>query len=203
MRGKNGVLLLSLLACSGAAADEVAVVDSCKVSYAPGDYSGRLVKMTGTARVGFEESVFFPSECPGAEHFPFWLEVPAPDETVEDRPPAGTRVIYDAMFAHWRDRPESEWPWQVAVAAPPVKVVPDKRWRRFKRSLHNRGCSTNATMIGRVDYLPGAGFLIQDERGRVLQALAGYGHEDGYKARFVVSQVVEPGEKCTKRRPAE
>jgi hypothetical protein len=86
--------LALFLVCGNADADGVAAVDGCTLS-APSEYAGRLVKVTGTATSGFEKSVFTPSGCELPEYFALWLEVPDPGETVPDRPPAGTHVIYD------------------------------------------------------------------------------------------------------------
>lgn len=173
------------------AEDAVLNVDLCALS--PEEYAGRLVQVDGVVLFGFEESsLTFPS-C-GLQ---VWLDIPDDNGHVEDKPPAGTRVILGASFAQFQEwsragalTDPSRLRWQTAQAAKPLNVVRDRRWRQFIK-IHSN-CPTAATLIGRLDFLPGPGFISSwgDSRHPFVWQGSGYGHLDAYPMRFVVAQVV-------------
>lgn len=181
--------------------DNIPEVELCAVAVSPQDYTGRLVKIHGVVRFGFEESVLTSANC-GTR---LWLETPDERGYAGDKPRPGTRAIFGASFDQFR-----EWsragvlaaagilPWRIVEAGNPVKVVRNGRWRQFTKIGWD--CPTAATLIGRIDYLPGPGFIIPDIRHGFVWQASGYGHLDAYPLRLVVAEVVTlEDRKCKKK----
>jgi hypothetical protein len=196
------VCLILLAHRSVMGSDAAQEVDLCTLALAPQDYAGRLVKVHGVVSFGFEESAFTSSNC----YARLWIAIPDEHGQVTDKPPAGTRVIFGASFDQFREWSNAgvladpgNLPWQIAEAGKPVKIVRNRRWRQFTKIGWD--CPTPATLIGRIDYLPGPGFIIPDTKHGFVWQSSGYGHLDAYPLRLVVTEVVaiENGKRCKEK----
>jgi hypothetical protein len=186
---------------SSSGAEHVLDADLCELAARPQEYSGRLVQVQGLVSFGFEESAVSAPTC-GAR---LWLEVPDEAGQVHDRPPAGTRAILGVSYEQFQEWSKSgtlidpdALPWRTVEAAKPVRAVRNKRWRQLEKIPWN--CPSGATLIGRVDHLPGPGFIVPGSRGGFVWGISGYGHEDQYPIRLVIAEVVtlDAGSRCKK-----
>ncbi len=175
------------------ATDGVQKLDLCAWERPPEEYAGRLVQVEGIVQFGFEESSLTAVDC----GIPVWLDFPDDEGHVDDKPTAGSRVILGVTFAQFQEWSKagaladpSNLPWQTAQPAKPVRPVRDRLWRRLMNAKSDH--PTTATLIGRLDYLPGPGFITStgDSRHPFVWQGSGYGHLDSYPLRLIVTQVV-------------
>ncbi|MEM1178173.1 MAG: hypothetical protein AAGM22_07510 [Acidobacteriota bacterium] len=151
-------------------------------------HAGRLVRVEGAVLSGFEASLFL--EC-GSE---WWLRLASGGQLGSGYPPAGVPAILGASFDEFSEwarsgslaDPQADLPWEIAEAVPPLEGVEDRRWRRLRRAE----CAPSVEVIGRLDHLPGPGFITPSDRGFVWQS-SGFGHMDLYPVQMTVVEVLK------------
>jgi hypothetical protein len=185
------VFVLALFACAYAAGTYAQAVNTtiCAIVKSPQSFNGKMVQITGTVVVGFDQFIV---KDPGGCGYPvdgIWIDYP--EGTKGKAGPVAVVVIQPARNFSG----DYTAPTRAAVSL-------DKNNKEFKQfdSLlaqpHNKGgslcvgCARNevtATLVGRLDSVEDAS-LQRDKTGKVI-SFGGFGNLNAYPARLMLSSV--------------
>jgi hypothetical protein len=180
-------LILSLGVCLRAQVTETTV---CDVVKNPASFDGKMVKIAGTAVVGFDQFILEDSKDPncGFQVDGIWISFPA--GTRAKAGPEAMVTIQPARNFSGKFTPPTRTP---------VTLQKDKEFKQFDSQLaqtHQRGedlclgCArytVTATFVGRLDGVADAS-IKHDAAGKIT-SFGGFGNMNAYPARLVLQSV--------------
>lgn len=185
------LIILAMFLCACAIGVQAQVVDTtvCAVLKNPKSFDGKMVRIKGTVRAGFDQFIVTGEDC-GQLVDGIWLDYPAgskakagPDAVLELQPAKN----FNGTFT--------------AVTRTPVKLEKDKAFKQFDSALaqtHHKGSGmclgcvrseVTATLVGRLDGVEDAA-IKRDATGKII-GLGGFGNMNAYAARLVLQSVTD------------
>jgi len=169
---------------------QVADVNVCDVVKNPAPFDGKMVRITGTVVVGFDQFIVEDAKDPncGYQVDGIWLSYPAGSKAKAG--PAAMLTIQPAKNFAGKFTPPSRTP---------VTLQKDKEFKQFDSLLsqtHQKGADiclgctrykVTATLVGRLDTVADA-TLKRDASGKIV-GFGGFGNMNAYPARLVIQSV--------------
>lgn len=181
--------LLGALACGLSAQTQPVDTTVCAVMKNPTAFNGKMVRIKGTAVVGFDQFVLEDGNC-GQQVNGIWIAYP---EGTKGK--AGPLALVEVGPAH---NYAGTLP---AAEAAPVTLVHDKAFKQFDSLLAQTdakgggmclGCFKNhvqATLVGRLDAV--ADPIVRHNSAGKVTSLGGFGNLNGYPVRLVLESVAD------------
>jgi hypothetical protein len=184
------IAIVCLVIGAGAAGAQTVDTKLCDILAHPGDFNGKMVRVTGTVVAGFDEFIIRDTSCKRSVNA-IWLDYPTGTKAK-----AGPVAVITLQLA--KNSPGQA----TAVSAMPVTLDAGGNFKEFDSALSASvrisgpclGCvrsTVTATVTGRLDAVDAVSL---EKAGSMFTVVKGFGNLARYPARLVIQSVANVSE---------